>query len=101
MAILLYSLSLISLILNLGDIHCQYFYRNTLTQTLVHPNTADLPSHVSLEYPVTATPYYFASDLKGRAFMLKLTESAGTYTSTQVGAGIFCTGTAANGKKEH
>jgi len=101
MAILLYSLSLISFLLNLRNIHCQYFYRNTLTQTLVHPSTANTPTYISLEYPVTATPYYFAADYDGKAFMLKLTANGGVYSSMQISTGIFCTGSGFNSKNEH
>jgi len=71
---------------------CQFFYRITSTNELYQPGgLAVAPLYIDYERPYAASPYYYIADYWGQAFFYQLTGSSGTYASSLISNGDFCT----------
>ena len=82
-------------------VHCQYYYKQTVQQALTNVAGTGYIRTAILEYPVTATPYYFAGDGLGTGYTFRLTGSAGNYASAQLDQSTLCSRIGANGKNIH
>ena len=82
-------------------VHCQYYYKQTVQQALTNVAGTGYIRTAILEYPVTATPYYFAGDGLGTGYTFRLTGSAGSYASVQLSQATFCTASGGTSKNIH